>query len=52
MEKKMFFLCDINKSGGKGSKKKNTKKGNSSEASKKSSDSSEKVQTAFSLKDL
>jgi len=50
MDKKMFYLCDLNKSGGE--KKKKSKRGTSSEVSKKSSDSSEKVQTAFSLKDL
>ena len=51
MDKKMFFLCDINKSGGE-KKKVKPKKGTSSEVSKKSSDSSERVQTAFSLRDL
>ena len=51
MDKKMFYLCDINKSGGE-KKKVKAKKGTSSEVSKKSSDSSEKVMTAFSLRDL
>jgi len=51
MDKKMFFLCDINKSGGE-KKKVKPKKGTSSDPSKKSSDSSEKVKTAFSLRDL
>ena len=48
----MFYLCDIDKSGNTRKKKKTNKKGTSSEVSKKSSDSYEKVQTAFSLKDL
>ena len=43
MNKKMFFLCDLDKSGGNAVQKKKQKKGTSSEVSKKSSDSTEKV---------
>ena len=52
MDKKIFFLYDTEKSNIEKAKKPRIKKGTCSEASKKSSDSSEVLQRAFSLRDL